>query len=127
MKTLLAIALTLLTAPSANAQAPPPFSDDDKAVEDVLVRSGFSREIIHAQMVWERCTERAVDRFSAQPEAARTIAEAAMAACITEESLYMVASGIQFSASIEETSMPGLIARVMENRAARPAPVGAPR
>ena len=117
MKTFLIIALTLLTATLANAQ--PPLSADEKAVEDALVRAGIgSREAIHAQMVWSHCTESAVDRFSTQPETARTVAEAAMAACVKEEGLYMVTSGIQFPASIQEASMPGLIARVMSNRAA---------
>jgi len=51
MKTFLIIALTLLTATLANAQ--PPLSADEKAVEDALVRAGIgSREAIHAQMVW---------------------------------------------------------------------------
>jgi hypothetical protein len=127
MKILRALALTLLTTSPANAQAPPSFSAADKVIEDALVKAGVgSREAIYAQMVWSHCTESAVDRFSAQPEGARTVAEAAMAACVTEETLYMLASGIQFPASIEETSMPGLVARVMANRAAQPAPSAPP-
>ena len=47
MKTFLIIALTLLTATLANAQ--PPLSADERAVEDALVRAGIgSREAIHA-------------------------------------------------------------------------------
>jgi hypothetical protein len=127
MKTLLTVVLTVLTATLADAQSPPPLSVDDKAVEDALVAAGVgSREAIRAQMVWEHCTQSAVDRFSAQSETARTVAEAAMAACITEEGRYMVTSGIQFPASIEDTSMPALIARVMSNRAAKLAPLPPP-
>lgn len=95
-----------------------PFSADDQAVEDFFVKSiGRSRASVHMSIIWDKCTEGAVDRFSMQQETARAIAEAAMAACSVEEAEYMIASGIQSPEPIRETSLPGLMARVMENRA----------
>ena len=95
-----------------------PFSAEDKAVEELLVKAtGRSRDSAHMQIIWDKCTEGAVDRFSAQQETARAVAEAAMAACSAEETEYMIANGLQSTEPIRETSLPGLMARVMENRA----------
>ena len=94
-------------------------AEDQQTVDDVVSVMGEGRrEAIHMQIVWANCTKSAVDRFSAQAETARAVAEAAMASCTVEETLYMVASGIRFPESIRETSLPELTARVMSNRAA---------
>jgi len=77
-----------------------------------------SRDAIHTQIVWENCTKLAGDRFSAQPEPAQAVAEAAMAACEVEGAYYILKGGIKYrEVGLRETSLPGLMARVMENRA----------
>jgi hypothetical protein len=62
-----------------------------------------------------------VDWFAEQSEPARTVAEAAIAACTMEQRRYMIAFGI-LSESVNEATMPGLVARVMERRAAHANP-----
>jgi hypothetical protein len=75
-------------------------------------------------VAWSDCTEGAVDRVADQPEPARTVAEAAIAACWPEKYRYTAAMGdapiVANLQAIDEASMPDLVARVMANRAARP-------
>jgi hypothetical protein len=109
---------TAVSRPEAvPAPAPQPSTND--VVKDLLVGAGIPRAEVEAQAAWDGCTEAAVDHFADQPEPARTVAEAAMAACVAEEGKYMIATGIRYPASIEEATMPKLLARVMAIRAAR--------
>jgi hypothetical protein len=67
----------------------------------------------------EDSATRAVDLFAPQAEPARTVADAAMTACSTEGAQYMIAFGLSHTESLEGTTRPRLIARVMAIRAAR--------
>jgi uncharacterized protein YecT (DUF1311 family) len=101
------------------AALPPPTSDSYRdEVKDMLSKLFGSRQAA-AMIAWNDCTEHAAESFADQPEPARTVAEAAMAACTAEETKYMLASGIQYPASVEGATMPHLLARVMAFRAVR--------
>lgn len=92
----------------------------DEIVNDALVRAGIPRAEVEAIGQWDDCTANAADRFADQQEPARTVAEAAMATCVSEEARYLIALHLQHPESLHEATMPSLIARIMAARAARP-------
>jgi uncharacterized protein YecT (DUF1311 family) len=101
------------------AAAPPQAPSTDAVVNDALVRAGIPRPVVEAIAAWDDCTEAAADKFADQPESAHTVAEAAMATCTAEKYKYMRAAGLAYPDSVEEATMPQLLARVMAVRAAR--------
>jgi uncharacterized protein YecT (DUF1311 family) len=86
---------------------------------------------IEARDAWDTCTETAVDKFSDQPEPAETVVTAAVASCLSEKILLaqesikdpimrrVGAALADMEQSIENSSRPSLLARVMAVRAAR--------
>jgi hypothetical protein len=121
------LAVTLLPAVVYAEDA----SQTNNTAKDMLTRAGIPRATVEAQDAWERCTDAAIDRFAAQPEPAREVAEAALAACVPEEIAYaqegardpiMQRVGVNLAGlqdAIEKTAMPGLLARIMALRAVR--------
>jgi hypothetical protein len=100
-------------------------NEPDDIVEGAALRAlGIdpTPDKITAITAWDRCTKAAIDRYADQPEPARTVAEAAIAACQIEEVRYMQALGLKFLESVTETAIPELTAHVMEVRAARGKP-----
>jgi hypothetical protein len=98
-------------------------TDDDWVAELTVAHRLFdrpdkplSREQAIAIASWDLCPEKAVDRFAKQAESARTVAEAALEACGTEETAYMIARGLESMQGMREAVLPQLIARVIEIR-----------
>jgi uncharacterized protein YecT (DUF1311 family) len=93
--------------------------------------SGTPWASIEAHYAWDTCTETAVDKFADQPEPAETVATAAVASCLSEKILLaqesikdpimqrVGATLGDMEQSIENSSRPSLLARVMAIRAAR--------
>jgi hypothetical protein len=127
-KPLSALALALALAGTAQADELAR-SDRDiirEGVKEAEIAAGVPRPVVEAEGVWDDCLDAAVERFADQPEDARTVAEAAMASCSVKETRYLLARAhsdgpdlLDRIKTLREATMPDLIARVMEIRAAR--------
>ena len=91
------------------------FADD---MTDVLGKIYGPRRAA-AMIAWDNCTKLAAEKFASQPEPAQIVAQAAMAACHKEAGEYMITAGIQWPKSVEEATMPDLLAYIMSIRATR--------
>lgn len=131
----LAVAVLLMTTSTLVDAICARGEDNDEAIaKEALIRAGMSRKEADALFAWTDCLEAAADRFAAQPEPAKEVAEAAMAACTHEENIYepiMRAEmqrklGIKLEPSVkdhensEKAMMPDLLARIMSWRASHP-------